>query len=132
MTDEVLESINAIKRIGSGEARLLKAGFREFELYGDIADKVWVWTKDLPSPGPDWPPMIHIMIIKRGARRIGVDRFAWFQEVKNQVMGENCEAVEIYPAEDRLRDMAHAYHLWGFADGEFRLPFGMWVRGVKG
>jgi hypothetical protein len=124
--------LNAIEQVKyAGRQKLEDIGFREHELYGDVARKVLVMARELPRI-PGWPPIIHIMIVKLGAGRMGVDRFSIFQEVKNQVMGENCEAVEIYPAEERLRNMAHAYHLFGFADPDFRLPFGMMTRGVKG
>lgn len=45
------------------------------------------------------------------------------QQIKNELCGEECEAVEIYPAESRLVDAANQYHLWVFPEG-FRIPFG--------
>lgn len=44
------------------------------------------------------------------------------QRIKNEILGEDEEAVEIYPAESRLVDTANQYHLWCFM-GQ-RLPFG--------
>ena len=35
-----------------------------------------------------------------------------FQQIKNELVGEDREAVEIYPREDRLVDTANQYHLW--------------------
>ena len=52
------------------------------------------------------------------------------QLIKNQLLGEECEAVEIYPAESRLNDTSNKYHLWGFTDPNIRLPFGMQKRDV--
>ena len=46
------------------------------------------------------------------------------QEIKNQLVGPENEAIEIYPAESRRVDTANQYHLWVFADSEYRLPFG--------
>lgn len=46
------------------------------------------------------------------------------QRIKNQLVGEEVEAVEIFPAESRLTDTANQYHLWGVEDPEFRFPFG--------
>jgi hypothetical protein len=47
-----------------------------------------------------------------------------FQEIKNQLVGPECEGIELYPAEGRVTDMANQYHLWVIADPKFRWPFG--------
>lgn len=44
------------------------------------------------------------------------------QRIKNEVVGPQYDAVEIYPAEDKLVDTSNQYHLWVFLD--FKLPFG--------
>lgn len=51
------------------------------------------------------------------------------QRIKNELIGEEYEAVEIYPAESRLHDTANQYHLWVFADG-YKLPIGFAERQV--
>lgn len=53
-----------------------------------------------------------------------------FQQIKNELIGENCEAVELYPAEDRKVDATNKYHLFGCADPAFRFPFGFEQREV--
>lgn len=45
-----------------------------------------------------------------------------FQRIKNELIGEEFEAVELYPAESRLMDTSNQYHLWCFRD--FKFPFG--------
>jgi hypothetical protein len=52
------------------------------------------------------------------------------QEIKNQLVGEECEAVELYPAESRRVDSANQYHLWCVNDPYFRFPFGFKERYV--
>lgn len=52
------------------------------------------------------------------------------QAIKNQICGEEAEAVEIYPAESRLVDTSNQFHLWVFPEGE-RLPFGFDMRVVS-
>lgn len=47
-----------------------------------------------------------------------------FQRIKNELIGPEFEAVELYPAESRLVDGANQYHLWGLLDPKFRFPFG--------
>lgn len=46
------------------------------------------------------------------------------QRIKNELIGPECEAVELYPAEERRVDTANQYHLWGTADRTFRFGFG--------
>ncbi len=50
------------------------------------------------------------------------------QEIKNQIVGKECEGVEIYPAESRKVDGANQYHLWVYKDPKIRIPFGMQER----
>ena len=47
-----------------------------------------------------------------------------YQQIKNDLIGKECEAVELYPADSRLVDSADSFHLWGIADEEFRFPLG--------
>ena len=54
-----------------------------------------------------------------------------FQRIKNELVGEEAEGVELYPAESRLVDSANQFHLWVF-DGEgFRFPIGFTERLVS-
>jgi hypothetical protein len=46
------------------------------------------------------------------------------QEIKNQLVGPECEAIEIYPAESRKVDGANQFHLWAMIDPTFHFPFG--------
>lgn len=46
-----------------------------------------------------------------------------FQRIKNELVGPEFEAVEIYPAESRLVDTANQYYLYVFPEG-CRVPFG--------
>jgi len=47
-----------------------------------------------------------------------------FQQIKNELVGEECEAIEIYPAESRKVDTSNKYHLFAIADPTFRFPCG--------
>lgn len=44
------------------------------------------------------------------------------QRIKNELVGPECEAVELYPAESRLVDTSNQWHLYCFP--EFVFPFG--------
>lgn len=45
------------------------------------------------------------------------------QELKNLIVGEEVEAVELYPAESRLVDTSNQFHLFALPEGE-KFPFG--------
>lgn len=49
------------------------------------------------------------------------------QRIKNELMGEDRVAVEVYPAESDLIDLANMYHLWVFQEG-YKLPFGLHLK----
>lgn len=46
------------------------------------------------------------------------------QTIKNELVGADCEAVELYPAESRLVDTSNQYHLYAVKDPYYRFPFG--------
>lgn len=75
------------------------------------------------STGPD---MVHLSI-KRKDRKTARD-WRHLQRIKNELVGPECEGVEVYPAESRLVDTSNQYHLWVFADPTFRLPWGFGER----
>jgi len=94
-----------------------------------LEDEDEVWINDLyqvvkhPHKG-----MIHLNI----RRRDGYPGRDWrhFQQIKNELCGPECEAVELYPAESRLVDQGNKYHLWVVMDPAFRFPFGWMERTV--
>lgn len=49
------------------------------------------------------------------------------QRIKNELLGEEWEAVELFPQESRLVDQANQYHLWAL---DHRFDFGMGERAV--
>ncbi|MBU1802634.1 MAG: hypothetical protein KKA97_10445, partial [Actinobacteria bacterium] len=68
------------------------------------------------------PALVHLSIKRRD--RAPVRDWRHFQRIKNELLGPEHEAVELFPAEGRLVDAANQYHLWGFDDPAFRFPFG--------
>jgi hypothetical protein len=93
-----------------------------------LADEIWVNDEyqvnlsRMPAQG-GVPALVHLSI-KRLDKRPARD---WrdFQEIKNQLVGEECEGVELYPAESRMVDLANQFHLWVIEDPELGFPFGM-------
>jgi len=56
----------------------------------------------------------------------GETRTSWreFQQIKNELVGPECEGVELFPAESRLVDTSNQYHLWVNPDPTYRFPLG--------
>lgn len=73
-------------------------------------------------------PMKHLSIRRRD--NTAVHDWRDLQRIKNEIVGAECEAIEIYPAESRLVDTSNQYHLWVFTDPEYRLPLGYMGRMV--
>ncbi len=73
-------------------------------------------------------PFIHLAI----RRHDGQPCTNWrdFQRIKNELVGPDYEAVELFPAECRLMDTANEYHLYVMADPQYRFPFGFEKRVV--
>lgn len=83
-------------------------------------DKYQVSVFEEPVNG--FPDMIHLSI-KRLDRKPQRD-WREFQQIKNELVGEENEAVELYPAESRLVDGANQYHLWVIKDPKVKFSFG--------
>lgn len=49
--------------------------------------------------------------IKRNDRHVIRD-WRHLQQIKNEIVGPEAEAIELFPAEPRLVDQANQYHLW--------------------
>lgn len=70
------------------------------------------------------------LCIRRVDGYVGRD-WRHFQQIKNELVGPECEAVELYPAESRLVDTSNKYHLFCCTDPTFRFPFGWTDRDVS-
>lgn len=102
-------------------------------LVGEIAqESAEVWKNDRYQVHViPWPalkingrshPIVQLSIrrLDRGPARDWRD----FQTIKNELLGSDVEAIELYPAESRLIDTANQFHLWCVIDPLFRFPFG--------
>jgi len=69
----------------------------------------------------------HLSIRRRD--RAPLHDWRVFQEIKNQICGENKEALELYPREDRVVDAANQYHLFAIMTDHF-IPLGF-DKGMK-
>jgi hypothetical protein len=82
-------------------------------------DRYTVTVKPLSDAGMDG--VVHISI--RNSARSAVRDWRDFQRIKNEVVGPEREALEVYPRESRLIDTSNQYHLWVLPVGE-DIPFG--------
>lgn len=80
--------------------------------------------------GPKGGDVIQLSIKRRDQRPVRDWRD--FQRIKNQLVGPECEAIELYPAESRLVDTANQFHLWCIPDPGYRWPVGYSTRHVSG
>lgn len=88
-----------------------------------------VWVNDLYQVSVERQPeqyMARLCIRRRDGGTINRD-WRHFQRIKNEIIGPECEAVELYPAESRLVDASNKYHLFCCTDPAFRFPFG-WIK----
>jgi hypothetical protein len=73
-----------------------------------------------------YPGLVHLSV-KRIDRQC-IHDWRDLQEIKNQIVGEECEGIELYPAESRRIDTANQYHLWCATDPAYRFSVG-WNQG---
>lgn len=95
---------------------------REQQVFMNDKYQVNIRDAEIQKAHGDWPEMLHLSIKLISKEPIHDWRELW--EIKNELVGEENEAVEIYPAASRLVDSANQYHLWVFKDPNLRLPFG--------
>jgi len=53
-----------------------------------------------------------------------------FQRIKNELVGPEHEALQLFPSESRLVDTGNEYHLWVYADPNVRMQLGFQDRFV--
>lgn len=79
------------------------------------------------DPGGGW---VTTLSIRRDDRK-PIRDWRHFQQIKNDIAGLDVEALELFPADDRLVDTANQYWLWCLPPGQ-RAPFGFKDRRVGG
>jgi hypothetical protein len=106
----------------AGDATEAEVKKRGMEVWKEESDKAVIMRNDLyqvaiyhdPPPRPGWPNLIHLSI-KRIDRQ-PIHDWRELQEIKNSLLGNETEAVELYPAQSRVADLANQYHLWALGD----------------
>jgi hypothetical protein len=90
-----------------------------------------LWVNDLYQVEVERPPdgMVRINVRRRDGY-VGRD-WRHLQQIKNEIVGPECEAIEVFPAESRLVDTSNKYTLWAVPDPTFRFPVGWDKRDVR-
>jgi hypothetical protein len=99
----------------------------------DVHEEIWKNSRytvqvDRQHQVPEgWPAMIELSIKRNDQEVPGVERWRDFLRIKNELVGEAHEAVELYPADGptgRVVDSANQAYLYVLADPTRRFPFG--------
>ena len=88
-------------------------------LKGSWRDDYEVRVAETHTP---WGFIRHVRVWRHDKQ----DGITWdvLQAIKNEVLGSDVTAVEVYPATDRLVDGENMRHLWEIPD-HYALPFGL-------
>lgn len=138
-TDEQIDAmvkqlVEAQKTNPTLKASMEGLSVRDIILQQFDEDRREVWMNDLyvvlvlreanllPAKDSGWPPMIWLSI--RRIDREPIRDWRHLQIIKNELVGPEHEAVELFPAESRLVDSANQFHLFVLASDKIHFPFG--------
>lgn len=116
--DQPIEKVRAIL------AEQMKRRFYKNSIYTVIVTPVE------KEPGHESLPDVLWLSIRRNDRA-PIRDWRHLQRIKNELVGAECEGVELYPAESRLVDTVNQYHLFVFESPVMRFPFGFDDRYVR-
>jgi hypothetical protein len=110
-------------------ATLIRHELPEHLRHFDIDEPRSIWMNDrYVAQVIDHPDGITEISIRRTDREWPRD-WRHFQRIKNELVGPEREACELFPRESRLVDGANQFHLFVLPKG-MDFPFGYWHRGV--
>ncbi len=89
----------------------------------DKSVRCWgnAWYQVVLRVRPPVPPAVEVPIAQLSIKRWDREQvFEWrdLQRIKDDILGTGIEAMQLFPASDRIVDTANQYHLWA-------LPIGM-------
>jgi len=122
---EVVEETAAHYKISFEEA--------EAKLDADVADKLYfvnnLYQVEASQCGPG-NTITHLCIRRRDG---AADLRDWrhFQQIKNEICGEEREGIEIYPREGRKVDTSNKWHIFVLPEGESFEALGWQERDVQ-
>jgi hypothetical protein len=79
-----------------------------------------------------WGEVLQLLIRPNNGKP--VRSWTEFQRIKNELVGSDRLAIEVFPPDSELVDEVNCYHLWVLPQG-FELPFGLhhfdWANGIS-
>ena len=119
------EQVFAAARDFGGDRALARKALEE------EAERCTYWLNDVYQvQRREGDNMVHLNIRRRDGKPIFRD-WRHFQQIKNELVGPECEGIELYPAESRKVDTSNKYHMYVVKDPTFRFPFGFEHRDVR-
>lgn len=98
---------NGIKKTGKQIRKLANKSVKQL-----LRDEIWVndlYQVNVDRSDKHW---VHLSIKRLDKEQIDYSKWQHFQWIKNQLVGEEYEGLELYPAESRLVNTANQYHVW--------------------
>jgi hypothetical protein len=91
-----------------------------------------LYQVEVSCKGVDWFGQDKDIIQLCVRRRDGAMIWDWrhLQQIKNELVGEELEGVQLFPAETRKVDTSNKWHIWVLRDGT-KFPFGWAHRDVQ-
>lgn len=62
--------------------------------------------------------IVHLWVRRNDEQPIG---WTQLQRVKNEILGNEVTAIQVFPKKSKLIDQVNMYHLWGFLDYDFEV-----------
>ena len=134
MTNPTAETVRLMQEQSQRAGHNLIEVWRNAHWFVHVSRERAVLCNSALNVGDDseFPEMIWLSMRRTDRWQKATDRdWREMQRVKNELVGQENEAVELYPAESRLQDEADQFHLWVFKDPSARFPFGYLKRRVS-
>ena len=83
-----------------------------------------------PSMNPEQISDFIWLSLRRQDRSALLD-WREIQQIKDQLIGEDCEAVQLFPRKERVVDASNQFHIFGVANPEMSFAFGFPTGGIS-
>ena len=112
----------SVSWIGQYFARMVGAGAQWWRNSNYLVQITEAQALALAEPG--CPPVLWLRVYRHDGKRLK-NHWRELQQIKNELVGPECQGVEFYPPESELQDGENSYHLWVFARPTTRHGFGI-------
>ena len=125
---EVIEASKPYGEVSKGQAKKFLRTFEKQECWENNLYRDQVHPTPSLSKGENLWNVTEVSITR--VDQEAIHDWRHFQYIKNDIFGEDREAVELYPVEARLMDTANTYWLYVLPEGKI-FPFGLTGRHVN-